>query len=55
MLQILHCDLKPENVAIHATGGGTAELWLIDFGDARLADDWPPGSPCVCVTMRVCL
>mmetsp|Transcript_82528 Transcript_82528/g.198035 ORF Transcript_82528/g.198035 Transcript_82528/m.198035 type:complete len:341 (+) Transcript_82528:105-1127(+) len=53
MLQILHCDLKPENVAIHATGGGTAELWLIDFGDARLADDWSewhlqgPGDPAI--------
>lgn len=39
-LWILHCDLKPENVAIHSTTWGSATLWLIDFGDARLLDDW---------------
>lgn len=51
-LLILHCDLKPENVAIHCCSSG-ATLWLIDFGDARLLDDWSqwhlqgPGDPAI--------
>jgi len=49
---ILHCDVKPDNIVLHRDAGST-EVWLIDFGDARLADDWSswawlgPGDPAV--------
>ena len=52
-LLILHCDLKPDNVAIHCCSFGVATLWLINFGDARLLDDWSqwhwqgPGDPAI--------
>ncbi|CAE7636308.1 dapk-1, partial [Symbiodinium sp. CCMP2456] len=50
---ILHCDVKPDNVVLHSTRPGSAQLWLIDFGDARLVDEpssWKtqrPGDPSV--------
>jgi len=49
---IIHCDVKPDNVAVHEVDGDIV-LWLIDFGDARLLDDessWHargPGHPLV--------
>lgn len=49
--QIIHCDVKPDNVVLHVRGAGSVCLWLIDFGDARLLDDtstWHkpgPGAP----------
>ncbi|CAE7330548.1 dapk-1 [Symbiodinium sp. KB8] len=50
---ILHCDVKPDNVVLHSPRPGSAQLWLIDFGDARLVDEpssWRtqrPGDPSV--------
>mmetsp|Transcript_33084 Transcript_33084/g.77401 ORF Transcript_33084/g.77401 Transcript_33084/m.77401 type:complete len:366 (-) Transcript_33084:151-1248(-) len=51
---VLHCDVKPDNVVLHRDADkDTVELWLLDFGDARLADDWTwwewlgPGDPSI--------
>lgn len=39
--RIIHCDVKPDNIAVHEAHGAV-QLWLIDLGDARLLDE--PGS-----------
>lgn len=36
---VIHCDLKPDNVVLHVSEAGEVCLWLIDFGDARLLDE----------------
>lgn len=35
---IIHCDLKPDNVVLNEERSGDVSVWLIDFGDARLLD-----------------
>mmetsp|Transcript_89971 Transcript_89971/g.155833 ORF Transcript_89971/g.155833 Transcript_89971/m.155833 type:complete len:382 (+) Transcript_89971:81-1226(+) len=37
--QIIHSDLKPDNVVLHVSDAGDVCVWLIDFGDGRLLDD----------------
>ncbi len=32
--QIIHCDLKPENIMLNHSKGDTKEIKIIDFGSA---------------------
>jgi serine/threonine protein kinase len=40
---VVHRDLKPDNLMLTPDGDGGLVVKLIDFGVARLADDWDPG------------
>merc|ERR1712187_293541 len=48
---IIHCDVKPDNMVLNVADTGDVQIWLIDFGDARLLDEtstWctqGPGAP----------
>jgi serine/threonine protein kinase len=44
---VVHRDLKPDNIMLTPDGDGGLVVKMIDFGVARLADDWEPGA---CIT-----
>jgi len=41
---VIHRDIKPENVMLAPDGCGGHVVKLIDFGVARLTDDWEPAA-----------